>query len=59
MEAGDSMAKKDKPKKQKKPIKIWAIATSIILVIAIALNVVLFKVPLVTGSVSSKVRERS
>ncbi len=44
------MAKDNKPKKQKKPIKIWAIATAIILVIAIALNVVLFKVPLVTGS---------
>ena len=44
------MAKDNKQKKQKKPIKIWAIATAIILVIAIALNVVLFKVPLVTGS---------
>ncbi len=43
------MAKKDKPKKQKKPIKIWAICTAIILVVAITLNVVLFKVPLVTG----------
>ena len=44
------MAKDNKQKKQKKPIKIWAIATAIILVIAIDLNVVLFKVPLVTGS---------
>ncbi|MBR6027777.1 MAG: glycoside hydrolase family 3 C-terminal domain-containing protein [Clostridia bacterium] len=47
------MAKDNKPKKQKKqkkPIKIWAIATAIILVFAIAINVVLFKVPLVTGS---------
>ena len=44
------MAKDNKPKKQKKPIKTWIIATAIILVIAIALNVVLFRVPLVTGS---------
>ena len=46
------MAKANKVKKQKKPIKIWTIATSIILVVAIALNVVLFKVPIVTGSLN-------
>ena len=43
------MAKASKQKKQKKPIKIWTIATAIILVVAIALNVALFKVPLITG----------
>ena len=44
------MAKAKKQKKPKKPIKIWIIATAVILVIAVALNIVLFKVPLVTGS---------
>jgi len=52
LEAGDSAVKKNKVRKQKKPIKIWAIATSIILVVAIALNIVLFKVPIVTGSLN-------
>ena len=46
------MAKEKKQKKAKKPIKIWAIATSIILVIAVALNVVLTQVPIVTGSLN-------
>ena len=40
------MSKEKKIKKQKKPVKIWAIATAVILVIAIAVNVVLLKVPI-------------
>ena len=40
------MSKEQKAKKKKNPVKIWAIATAILLIIAIAANVVLLTLPI-------------
>ena len=42
----NGMSKEKKAKKKKNPVKIWAVVTAVLLVIAIAVNVILLTVPI-------------